>query len=213
MTAGKYNHFKIRHLKEKRDCKQCEINYMCLPNSKQKFCSLICYHKSLERMPLSKKCYQKTKGFKGPHTEETKKQIRNKLIQYVFTPIHLENLKKSRRYQIRPVKDTTIEIIIQDFIKELKIEFLTHQYMKIEHGYQCDIFIPSMNLIIECDGDYWHNYPEGREIDHIRTKELLSNGLKVLRLWERDIRKINIKEFEEIIGNKFENPELLEGKK
>ncbi|GAG67123.1 unnamed protein product [marine sediment metagenome] len=41
-----------------------------------------------------------------------------------------------------------------------------------------------MNLVIECDGDYWHKYPVGRDIDHIRTKELIQKGFKVLRLWE-----------------------------
>ena len=82
------------------------------------------------------------------------------------------------------------------FLKELGYEFFTHQYMKeIEHGYQCDILIPSMNLVIECDGVYWHKYPIGNNIDHIRTKELLEKGFKVLRLWEKEINVMNIIQF------------------
>jgi len=106
-------------------------------------------------------------------------------------------LKEKRSKQIIPVKDTSIEVKIQNFLKQLGIEFFTHQYMKeIEHSYQCDVLIPSMNLVIECDGNYWHKYPIGNDIDHIRTKELIKKGFKVLRLWEFEINKMSIEEFE-----------------
>jgi very-short-patch-repair endonuclease len=107
-----------------------------------------------------------------------------------------------RKTQITPIKDTSIEVKIQNFLKEMNIEFFTHQYIKeIEHGYQCDIFIPSKNLVIECDGTYWHNYPTGREIDNIRTKELLEKGFKVLRLWEFEINELNLNRFKQKINN------------
>jgi len=109
----------------------------------------------------------------------------------------IEKFMKKRRNWSTPKKDTTIEVKIQNFLKQLGIDFFTHQYMKIEHGYQCDILIPSMNLIIECDGDYWHKYPIGRNIDNIRTSELLERGFKVLRLWEFEIKPMTIKQFEE----------------
>lgn len=108
----------------------------------------------------------------------------------------IKNIER-RKYMVLPLKDTTIEIKIQNLLKELGIEFFTHQYMKIEHGYQCDILIPSMNLVIECDGDYWHKYPIGNDLDHIRTKELIEKGFKVLRLWEFEIKKMNLNDFNE----------------
>jgi very-short-patch-repair endonuclease len=108
-----------------------------------------------------------------------------------------KTIKKLRKTQIFPKKDTSIEIKIQNFLKQLDIEFFTHQYMKIKHGYQCDILIPSMNLVIECDGNYWHKYPIGLEKDYIRTKELLKKGFKVLRLWESEINEMLIKQFKE----------------
>ncbi len=113
-----------------------------------------------------------------------------------FSEEHKQKLKLHRATMILPTKDTTIEVKIQNFLKQLSIEFFTHQYMKIEHGYQCDVLIPSMNLVIECDGDYWHKYPTGRDIDHLRTKELIEKGFKVLRLWEVDIRKMIIEDFQ-----------------
>ncbi len=114
---------------------------------------------------------------------------------------HIQKIKNARAKQITPIKDTSIEIKIQNFLKGLDIDFITHNYMKIKHGYQCDIFIPSMNLVIECDGDYWHNYPVGLDKDHIRTRELIENGFKVLRLWERDINKMELEDMEREINN------------
>ncbi len=131
------------------------------------------------------------------HSEETKEKIR--LIKQ--TKESIEKMKLARAKQIFPVKDTSIEVKIQNFLKQLGIEFFTHQYMKIEHGYQCDILIPSMNMVIECDGNYWHKYPVGLEKDHIRTKELIEKGFKVLRLWEFEINEMTIKDFQEKIAN------------
>lgn len=108
---------------------------------------------------------------------------------------NIKNLLKNRKTQILPVKDSSIEVKIQNLLKKLGIEFFTHQYMKIEHGYQCDIMIPVQNginqkTIIECFGNYWHNYPISREIDIKRCDELRKEGWRVLVLWENEIKLI-----------------------
>jgi G:T-mismatch repair DNA endonuclease (very short patch repair protein) len=125
-------------------------------------------------------------------------------------------VKKNRATQIFPKKDTSIEIKIQNFLKELGIEFITHQYIKLNDSYRCDIFVPSKSLIIECDGDWFHgnlevykinrinvNYftdlPKHIQIkrirDYLRTEELISKGFKVLRLWETEIRAMDLTTF------------------
>lgn len=124
-------------------------------------------------------------------SEIAKKQIRKK--HSIEAKI---KIREARAKQILPVKDTKIEVKIQDYLKQLGIEFFTHQYMKIKHGYQCDILIPYLNLVIECDGDYWHNYPVGKDIDHVRTSELVEKGFKVLRLWEFEIKAMDINSFQ-----------------
>jgi len=108
--------------------------------------------------------------------------------------------REGKILQHMPKKDTSIEIKIQNFLKKLQIEFFTHKYINIYHGYQCDILIPSLNLVVECDGNYWHKYPIGNKIDHIRTKELLDKGFKVLRLWESEIKDMNLDKFEEVLN-------------
>ena len=59
----------------------------------------------------------------------------------------------------------------------------------IKNIYRADFIIPEKKIVIECDGDHWHNYPIGNDIDHIRTKELQNTGYKVIRFWESQIKK------------------------
>ena len=149
-----------------------------------------------------KKLSDKSRGRKLD--DETKLKIRNSCIKSAENNPNW-GWRTSRKKQIFPKKDSTIEIKIQNYLKQLNVTFFTHQYMKIEHGYQCDILIPSLNLVIECDGNYWHKYPIGRDIDNIRTNELINKGFKVLRIWEIDIRNMNLNEFRDKLNEKTKN--------
>lgn len=125
----------------------------------------------------------------------------NKGKSNVFTEETLNKIREARAKQIFPIKDTKIELKIQSYLEQLGVDYFTHRYMdEIKHAYQCDIWIPCLNMVIECDGDYWHKYPVGNEIDHIRTQELISKGFKVLRLWEHEINIMDIFQFKERIG-------------
>lgn len=142
------------------------------------------------------------------HSKLAKLNIKLNNSKYWLGKNHsLETIKKireARAIQVFPMIDSKIEVKIQNFLEKMGIEYFTHKHIKeIEHSYQCDILIPSMNLIIECDGDYWHKYPIGKEIDHIRTKELLEKGFKVLRLWECEIKKLRINSFRKILERKW----------
>ncbi len=150
------------------------------------------------------------------HTAKWNDNISKSMRGKPHSKIHIKRIKDARAKQIFPVKDTSIEVKIQEFLTALHIEFFTHKYMKIEHGYQCDIFIPEQKgfpqkIIIEADGCYWHgclicnkndgglNELQNKQIqeDGIRTKELIEKGFKVIRIWEHDIKKISIRQFED----------------
>lgn len=145
------------------------------------------------------------KGLWSRHTEEWKAMMRSKRQGKLIwnkgkketRPEVLEKLRIIRSKIVFPKKDSKIEVKIQNFLEQLGIEYFAHKYIKeIEHGYQCDILIPSMNLVIEADGNYWHKYPIGREIDNIRTSELLEKGFKVLRLWENEIKVMEVEDLQ-----------------
>ena len=127
------------------------------------------------------------------NTKRKQKETWNKL--------EYKKIARDRRAkQIVPRFDTSIEIKIQQFLESLKIDYFKHKYLNIEHSYQCDLFIPSLNLVIECDGNYWHKYPTRTEIDNIRTEELIKEGFKVLRLWEHEIKIMSLNKFQEILN-------------
>jgi len=123
----------------------------------------------------------------------------------------IQKIKEARAKQITPIKDTSIELKIQSLLKQLKIDFFTHQYIKdIEHGYQCDILIPvqegiNKKTIIECFGTYWHKYPFGREVDIQRCEELREQGWKVLVLWENEIKVMELNNLKEVLVNEIQN--------
>ncbi len=170
----------------------------------QKYCNILCYAKSekLREFARNSKMIKNNhvaKYHKGhKHSEETKAKIMNHPNRFSFpkgdknpgvnkSPSTILKIKEKRLYQKILKKDTKPEIIIQTLLKNLGIEFTKHKPItQIKHKYQCDIFIHP-NFIIECDGDYYHNYPSGREIDRIRTEELREEGFKILRLWEHQI--------------------------
>lgn len=163
--------------------------YFCLKCGKE-FESLVCQYKSHKF--CSKECSRKFKS----------------------------EFRRLLNFQLNPQIPTSIEIKIHNFLKELKIDFFIHKY--IFESCEVDILIPSLNMIIECDGDYFHCNPkkysadfvrfpnslkiENRitaceiwEKDNIRNQQLLKKGYNILRLWESDIRKMDLNQFKELL--------------
>ena len=97
-----------------------------------------------------------------------------------------EKIRKARLDQIFPRYDSSIEIKIQNALSERGISFVKHK--KILDKYQVDIFIEP-NIIIECDGDYWHNLDDVKKRDVVKNKELLDNGFVLYRFWEHEINQ------------------------
>jgi G:T-mismatch repair DNA endonuclease (very short patch repair protein) len=158
------------------------------------------------RLKKSSSNMGKQHGFKSGMISHLKDQTYEKVYGLDKAKEIKNKLREGRKNVIIPVKDTKIEIKIQNFLTNLGIEFDTHKYINIKHAYQCDIFVPSKKLIIECDGDYWHGNPEKYpapterqskqiEKDKIRTKELKAKKFKIIRLWGKEIDKLNLHEF------------------
>jgi len=83
--------------------------------------------------------------------------------------------------------DTKPELIMGEAL--LKRGFLvTKQYFIQEVGF-VDFYLPEINTVIECDGDYWHNLPKQKIEDNRRNNKLKELGYKLLRFWQCDIYK------------------------
>jgi len=111
-------------------------------------------------------CY----GRRWNHTEET-----------------IEKIRQARLKQVFPIKDTSIEVALQNGLEERNIPFETHIAIPLAHS-QPDIFI-SPNICVFADGDYWHNRPNQIERDQQQNQDLKKLGHQVLRFWEHQINE------------------------
>lgn len=161
-----------------------KYGYKCLEETKNKM------SKNMIGKNVGKITWSKGKKFSKEYKTKISKGTKKAMYS---NPEIINKIKSFRAKQILPKKDTSIEIKIQTFLKQLGIEFFTHQHIKnIEHNYRCDILIPSKNIIIECFGNYWHEYPIGREVDKIRCNELRKVGYKLFVFWENEIKVMEL---------------------
>lgn len=110
-----------------------------------------------------------------------------------------------------------IELRVHDALRQANIIFFTQKQVrtsKFEQShclaqklYVYDIFVPEKNLLIECNGTYWHadsrvylaedviNYPSGTltaferwQKDKIKADVATNRGFKIMYAWELDIQ-------------------------
>lgn len=85
-------------------------------------------------------------------------------------------------------RDTSIELFVQNILKELNIEFDT----QVEHiipRSKIDIYIPSHHLAIECNGVYYHSDIKKYKKYHLdRTIACRKSGVQMIHIWEDWIR-------------------------
>lgn len=80
---------------------------------------------------------------------------------------------------------TSIEVAVRCVLTEIGIQFEEQKQI----GYWlADFYLPNHNLVLECDGDYWHSIPKTVKKDTKRDKWMKANGYKVLRLTEHAIK-------------------------
>ena len=83
-------------------------------------------------------------------------------------------------------KSTKLEQAVERILTALGVDFYPQYPIGI---YAADFYVPSRRLVIECDGDYWHNRPETKAKDMKRDAWLTARGYNVLRFPEGAIRR------------------------
>jgi very-short-patch-repair endonuclease len=165
-----------------------------------------------------RKCYEETKQkiseknkgkkngmFAKTHSDEIKKIIsecskrawnnestRAKMEIWKNSEEGKEAARKGQRKAqlLKKFHYTKPELQVAELLTEYNIEF-EHQVeiLDIQYAYVCDFYIKDLNLIIEVDGKYWHNYPYGNEIDIKREMQLTYKNYNLMRVWENEIDK------------------------
>lgn len=80
-------------------------------------------------------------------------------------------------------KDSILERVTQNILGSLNIEYIRHHI--IGH-FEFDLFIPSHNILIECNGEYWHSNRQSQDASKFTYIDKYFPDLKILYLWERD---------------------------
>lgn len=178
-------------------CKLCNSSYTTY-NYEQKYCSRKCFHKST----IGKSTSLKGKTFEEIYGTLRAKEIRDKLKLIMpevlkekwkdlssgyHSELRREKLQKCRLGQILPKKDTSIEIKLQNELRNRNINFTTHE--NIDNICQPDIIIRDKRIIVQADGDYWHNLNWVREKDERQDELLIKNNWIVIRFWEHEINQ------------------------
>lgn len=90
---------------------------------------------------------------------------------------------------------TSIEVKLYAELEKRNVNFVKQHLI---YGFIVDAFVPSLNLVIEADGDYWHNRKDIKKRDKIKNGALTKYGYKMLRISETDI---NNNTFIDILNN------------
>ncbi len=214
-TPNTYCSYCFCRVNKKEGFKNCEVcnkefEYKNSFEAKNKTCSKECtvelqsrkltaYHKSLtkeQKTEIKRKMHETklkngaydnivawNKGLTGIYSEETIEKIRNAT---------LKQMEQNRVYK------SSIESKMEEILISLNINF---KQSFVLNRSQFDFLLIDYNIIIECDGDYWHrnlsiekfrknkNYIQiNNEInDAYKTLLAYSNGYYLLRFWESEI--------------------------
>lgn len=163
---------------------------------KNKINELLETYKDVQR---NRKISLKLKGV--PKSEEHKESLKIAFNAPQYKECKSNALYERIKNQQFSLSSKLEDNFIETFIKPLNIEYVRQYYIKDINQY-CDIYIPSKNLVIECDGSFWHYdprlFPNGAvyeyqkrkiERDEIKNEYLHKNGYNLLRFWEIDILK------------------------
>ena len=82
------------------------------------------------------------------------------------------------------ISNTTLELSIQNILDEYNIEYITND-RTILGGKELDIYIPSHNLAIECNGIFSHcNRHKDNNYHVMKSKLCRDKGIQLLHIWE-----------------------------
>ncbi|MGM0836033.1 MAG: endonuclease domain-containing protein [Bacillota bacterium] len=80
---------------------------------------------------------------------------------------------------------TSIEIKMAEELKRRNIEYIEQHILG--NKFALDFFLPEFNIVIECDGDYWHRLPDVAKRDKSKNAYIKACGLSLYRFWESEI--------------------------
>jgi very-short-patch-repair endonuclease len=122
---------------------------------------------------------------KGKKRTEEQREKNRLIAKSIYRPkdfyrtIGVKGLAKQQTHH------TSIEKIVYNFLLSQGIIF--EEQKIINSKFIVDVYIPEFNLVIECDGEYWHSLEAVKKRDKAKNAYLTKCGFNLLRLKEAEI--------------------------
>jgi very-short-patch-repair endonuclease len=107
----------------------------------------------------------------------------------------LKKLWKNDEYRIKAIKAiesskgkvSSIEIVLSSILDDLKIKY---EFQKSIGFFIFDFLLPDYNILIECNGDYWHSLPKAINNDKAKSSYITNNfsEYKLHYIWEHEFK-------------------------
>lgn len=193
-----------------RICKICKKKFYAKANLVQKgfgfYCTMKCWFSMFEKQRILVKCQECGKArsvYRSVYIKHpkfcSKKCSDNSKIDNIFRVCR--NCKNSFRLTQSALNrgrgsfctwvcykkykgESSLELLVRQQLEKLNEPF--QQEMKFGR-FRADFYLPKRNLIIECDGEYWHMDQKIRFRDQRKDKLFEKLGYKVLRLKGQEI--------------------------
>ena len=182
---------------------------------------LINLNKSRIGIPISQESIKKQVSTKVKYWKSEKGKKHKKAISIGVKEYSKKNPDKVRERGILGhmscQRISSQEIKIKNLLTELNIKFMFQYRYKL--GVADFLIIP--NTILFVDGDYWHgnikrfpklseNQIKQKEKDKKQEKYLIEKGFNVLRLWENEIKAMDINQFQKRLKSPNFSPITLQ---
>ena len=98
--------------------------------------------------------------------------------------------KKNLELQILERKNQIIQKIerkVEEQLNKYKIKYFKQKPICNAH-FVVDFYLPEYELVIECNGDYWHSLEKAKIRDKELEEYVISKGKDILWLWEHEIK-------------------------
>lgn len=179
------------------NCIICDKEFYVQINNlnSRKYCSLKCRNVSMKgKIQTQETIEKRIKSLTGKKRSKSFCLKMSKLNTGRKPDLKTRNKMRNSRLNymelgIGKMFNTKPELKMKELLNKLGIEYI---FQKRIINYMVDFYIPNKNLIIECDGNYWHNYPTGLEKDRIRDERLKLKGYQIIRFWESEINKMSV---------------------
>jgi len=181
-------YYLLRNLKNKKICKKCSLELQKGVNNP--FYGKIHSYAAKKKISNSKTGISTSDHMKKPEyrkmfSELTKKRWDSGKLEETRKKLSLLMKKRHKNGELICLNRSKAEFEIIDLLEKNKIDVIPN--FKIESK-TFDIFIPSLNLIIEYNGNYWHCNPAIYSGDYFNSKK----NMLAKDIWEYDKNKLDL---------------------